>query len=121
VLWVGQSASPQLLLDLFGVDDIFKVDIRVTELPVLDTRLSKQVHNILAQRCKENGGRVTKLLIARQNFDAAEIEFADMLMEDHNNAALAYPDYLSLVHKQIIAATQSGSTLSHGATVRAPW
>ncbi|KAH9067827.1 protein transporter SEC24 [Lactarius vividus] len=121
VLWVGQSASPQLLLDLFGVDDIFGVDIRLTELPVLDTRLSKQVHNILAQRCKENGGRVTKFLIARQNFDAAEIEFADMLMEDHNNAALAYPDYLSLVHKQIIAAIQSGSTFSHGATVRAPW
>lgn len=121
VLWVGQSASPQLLLDLFGVDDIFKVDIRITELPVLDTRLSKQVHNILAQRCKEKGGRVTKLLIARQNFDATEIEFADMLMEDHNNAALAYPDYLSLVHKQISAAMQSGSTLSHGATVRSPW
>ena len=29
VLWVGQSASPKLLLDLFGVDDIFKVDIRI--------------------------------------------------------------------------------------------
>ena len=61
----------------------------------MDTRLSKQVHNILAQRCKEKGGRVTKLLIARQNFDAAEIEFADMLMEDHNNAGLAYPDCTS--------------------------
>jgi len=64
---------------------------------------------------------MSKLLIARQNFDAAEIEFADMLMEDHNNAALAYPDYLSLVHKQIATALQSGSGLSSGATIRAPW
>jgi protein transport protein SEC24 len=33
VLWVGQSASPQLLLDLFGVDDIFKVDVRIVRVP----------------------------------------------------------------------------------------
>ncbi|KAI0295750.1 protein transporter SEC24 [Russula brevipes] len=106
----GQSASPQLLLDLFG-----------TELPILDKRFSRQVRNIIAQRRRERGGRMTKLLIARQNFDAAEIEFADMLMEDHNNAALAYPDYLSLVHKQITAALQSGLGLGPGATIRAPW
>jgi protein transport protein SEC24 len=29
VLWVGGSASPQLVLDLFGVDDVFKVNIRI--------------------------------------------------------------------------------------------
>jgi len=52
--------------------------------------------------CKEKGGRMAKLLIARQNFDAAEIEFADMLMEDHNNAALAYPDCAS-PHERLIS------------------
>lgn len=34
VLWIGQSASPQLLLDLLGVDDIFKVDIRIVCVPI---------------------------------------------------------------------------------------
>ena len=32
VIWIGQSASPQLLLDLLGVDDIFKVDNRIVRV-----------------------------------------------------------------------------------------
>jgi hypothetical protein len=57
---------------------------------------------MIARMCKEKGGRMAKLLIARQNFDAAEIEFADMLMEDHNNAALAYPDCAS-PHERLVS------------------
>ncbi|KAI0322894.1 sec24-like protein [Amylostereum chailletii] len=121
VLWIGQAVSPQLLQDLFGVQDVQEVDPYMIALPHLPTRFSAQVRSILAQRATERGGRLTKLLIARQNADAAEIEFADMLVEDHNNASLSYVDYLSLVHKQISAAMQTGASLSPGTSIRAPW
>ncbi|KAI0051352.1 protein transporter SEC24 [Auriscalpium vulgare] len=121
VLWVGQSVSPQILRDVFGVDDVADLDPYIHTVPEIDSTLSKQLRNILASRSAEKGGRATKLLIARQNLDASEIEFADMLVEDHNNAALSYMDYLSLVHKQISNAIQTGASLSPGASIRSPW
>ncbi|KAI0066899.1 protein transporter SEC24 [Artomyces pyxidatus] len=121
VLWIGQSVSPQLLQDVFGVDDVADLDTQTTVLPQLPSVLSRQIRNIIAYRRREKGGRATKLILARQNLDGAEIEFADMLVEDHNNAALSYLDYLSLVHKQITAAIQTGASLSPGTSIRAPW
>ncbi|KAK0473732.1 hypothetical protein IW261DRAFT_1503103 [Armillaria novae-zelandiae] len=104
IFWIGASVSPQIVLDLFAVDDMNEIgysnDIRIhlsvesPKLPVLQTRLSSQ-HNHLKR------GYTPKILVARQNMDAAEIEFSDMLIEDQNNGTMSYVDFLTVVHKQI--------------------
>ncbi|KAJ8596156.1 beta-sandwich domain of Sec23/24 [Rhizopogon salebrosus TDB-379] len=121
IFWVGLSVSPQILLDLFGVDDITALDRNTIQLPALDTRLSAQVRNILTHRHMQRG-RTPKMLFVRQNMDGTEIEFSDMLIEDQNNAAMSYIDYLCLIHKQINAALTNNGSISGGPSLRgSPW
>jgi protein transport protein SEC24 len=63
----------------------------MSSLPRLPTRLSVQVRNILAH-FSELAGRELPVILARQNADGSELDFANMLVEDKNNGELSYPD-----------------------------
>ncbi|KAG8926225.1 COPII coat Sec23p-Sfb3p heterodimer component [Tulasnella sp. 418] len=101
ILWIGSSVSPQILRDLFDVEDWEDLGPSVSRLPELPTRLSIQVRNLIAHEETRRGGRTVPFLIARQNMDASEMEFANMLVDDRNNDAMSYIDYLCHLHKRI--------------------
>mgnify|MGYP000737032960 FL=1 len=46
--------------------------------------------------------------MARQNRDGMEVEFANNLVEDQNNDAMSYVDYLCHVHRVISSDMNSG-------------
>ncbi|KAG8846854.1 COPII coat Sec23p-Sfb3p heterodimer component [Tulasnella sp. 330] len=102
ILWLGNSVSPQILLDLFGVEDWDTLGPSLSHLPRSQTLLSVQVRNLIAHEETRRGGRVVPFVIARQNLDAAELEFGNMLVEDANNDGLSYADYMCHVHNMIV-------------------
>ena len=80
----------------------------MTSLPKLPTRLSQQARNLVAsfaqQRCKST----LQVILARQNRDGMEVELANNLVEDQNNDAMSYVDYLCHVHRVISTDMSSG-------------
>jgi protein transport protein SEC24 len=62
-----------------------------SSLPKLPTLLSTQIRNLLSH-FERVFGNALSVSIARQNVDGLEIEFANLLVEDSNNGALAYPE-----------------------------
>ena len=105
-----------------------------TQLPKLPSYLSTQLRNLLAHHERILGHQLP-VIIARQNLDGTEIEFANMLLEDANNDAYSYIDCessLSLprgsrltysadlmsVHKSV---TEEISGSGNGQGWKAPW
>ena len=106
LLWLHAHVSPNLLEDLFGpnITSLHALDPATSSLPILETHLNAQVRNILSYWGSFRGsksGSTVPIQIARQGLDGAEFEFARMLVEDRNNEAQSYVDWLVNVHRHI--------------------
>jgi protein transport protein SEC24 len=103
LLWIHAHVSPNLLIDLFGGDrsSLKTIDPFSAAIPVLETHLNAQVRNILQYLSTTRGSKAMTIQIARQGLDGAEYEFARELVEDRNNEAQSYVDWLVHIHRYI--------------------
>nr|QBH67493.1 putative transport protein Sec24C [Ustilago esculenta]QBH67604.1 putative transport protein Sec24C [Ustilago esculenta] len=108
IVWLGANVNPRLLEDLYGVSALEEIDGRMTRLPKLPTKLSKQVRAIVHSFALQRNKPELPVLIARQNRDGTEVELANSLVEDQNNDAMSYVDYLCHVHRIISSDMTSG-------------
>ena len=103
LLWLHAQVSPHLVEDLFGPDknSLQALDPMLSSLPVLETHLNAQVRNLLAYLASVRGSKALTIQLARQGLDGSEYEFARLLLEDRNNEAQSYVDWLVHVHRAI--------------------
>lgn len=103
LLWLHSQVSPNLLEDLFGPGSgsLQELNPNTSSLPVLETHLNAQVRNLLQYFSTVRGSKAVTIQLARQGLDGAEYEFARLLLEDRNNEAQSYVDWLVHTHKQI--------------------
>ena len=103
ILYLGRHVVPLLLNDLFGplCNALADLDFQMTVPPPLDTPISIQLRNTIAYINETRPSRALCIQIARATMDGAEHEFSSLLVEDRNNEAQAYGEYLPYLHRQI--------------------
>ena len=103
LLWLHTNVSPNLIEDLFGPDktSLQSLDPMLSSIPILETHLNAQVRNLLAYWSSLRGSKALTVQLARQGLDGSEYEFARLLLEDRNNDAQSYVDWLVHVHRMI--------------------
>jgi protein transport protein SEC24 len=102
-LWMHSQTSPKLINDLFGdgMDSLNSLDPYSSSIPVLETHLSAQARNIIEYLKTMRGSKALTIQLARQGLDGAEYEFARLLVEDRNNEAQSYVDWLVHIHRHV--------------------
>ncbi|KAF9271198.1 COPII coat Sec23p-Sfb3p heterodimer component, partial [Mortierella alpina] len=86
--------------EVFGVSTLDEVDPGMRQLPELTSRTSSQLRTI-AEYMQNQRSKYLNLVIVRQGKDQVELEFSNLLVEDKNNDAMSYVDYLCAIHRMI--------------------
>lgn len=115
-LWVGGEAVNELMLDVFGVEDVVMLPIGKQELPYLEnSEFNLRIHNILA-KVRESDDVVTykSLYIVRgpsvaepvghpsaRELSSLRLWFGSFLVEDKIMKSLSYREYLQDLKNKI--------------------
>ncbi|KAF0507910.1 ER to Golgi transport-related protein [Gigaspora margarita] len=100
MFWLGRQVSQDFIRNVFGVESIELLDPKICVLPILENQASVQIRSIIAH-LQSQRSKYLRLTIVRTQIDPSEIEFNSLLVEDENNGAMSYVDYLCYIHKQI--------------------
>jgi protein transport protein SEC24 len=108
-LYIGRNAVPLLISDIFGPSSTSLSDLNPVQshLPDLSSQLSTQIRNIISYIQESRPSRSLHIQLTRQTIDGAEHEFASLLIEDSNNEAQAYTEFLPYLHRQINSEVES--------------
>ncbi|ODQ64901.1 hypothetical protein NADFUDRAFT_25835 [Nadsonia fulvescens var. elongata DSM 6958] len=103
ILWLHQNVSPLLLKDLFGepIGSLGNLDPYLHELPELDTPISKQARALIDYFKNKAGLSFLSFQVARMGYDAYEMMFAAMMVEDRYSTGFNYPDYVAHIYRHI--------------------
>ncbi|CCA67291.1 related to Protein transport protein Sec24C [Serendipita indica DSM 11827] len=122
-LWLGGDVHDSYWRDLFDVSSGHELSPVPKRLPELPNSFSTRVREVIAH-LEHQTGSMRRFVIVRQNLDALEIDFANQLMEDTNNGAMSYLDYLCYVHRLISSSLDNGYssiTVGNSSARSIPW
>ncbi|CCC09463.1 unnamed protein product [Sordaria macrospora k-hell] len=106
-LWVGRDAVPQLILDVFGVQERTQVAVGKGTLPELDNDFNERVRNVIAKSRdhKSKGvGSITlpHLYVVREDGEPSLKLWAQtLLVEDRADQGMSFQQWMGMLREKV--------------------
>ncbi|KAK7552484.1 hypothetical protein IWX46DRAFT_344113 [Phyllosticta citricarpa] len=107
-VWVGRDAVPQLLIDVFGVDDKNAIRQGKSTMPILENEMNERVRGVIEKskdhRMKGCGSiTVPTLYIIREDGDPSLKLWAQtLLVEDRADQGVSLQQWLGMLREKVV-------------------